>query len=239
MAQFFHLFELVGDEDDRFALFFGQATQRGEELDFLGRGDAGGRLVKDERFHALGDEAQDFQLLAFANAQGAQALVGVDREAEPIGKFEQFSPRLCPVLPQRVSTTEEEVIEHAHGWEVEGILMEHADAVGDSLGRRAHGDKVPIDVDLTTIWGEESGEDLHERGLTGAVFAQQAVDRARLDRECDAVVRPHRTKMLMDVAEFDSHTGRRPHRTFNSSSTVSPISLAILRKRIGERSLPR
>ena len=54
-----------------------------------------------------------------------------------------------------------------------------------------------------------AGEDLHQRGLAGAVLAEQAVDAAGREREADAVQHLHRAEALDQLVEAD----RQAHRT--------------------------
>ena len=48
----------------------------------------------------------------------------------------------------------------------------------------------------------EAVENLHQRAFAGAIFAEQRVNFARLDRQVDVVVREHARKALYDVLHF-------------------------------------
>ena len=54
----------------------------------------------------------------------------------------------------------------------------------------------------------EAVEHVHQRGLAGAVLAQQGVDLARLDDEVDVVVGDQRAEALGDAAQLELHAAR-------------------------------
>ena len=62
-----------------------------------------------------------------------------------------------------------------------------------------------VEQDLALVGLVEAVEHVHQRGLAGAVLAEQAVDLAGLDREVDVVVGDQVTEALGDAAEFELH----------------------------------
>ena len=57
-------------------------------------------------------------------------------------------------------------------------------------------DRLPVDADLAGVGVHQAEQDVHERGLAGAVLPEEAVDFARLEGEVHAVVsqqRPERS----------------------------------------------
>ena len=69
--------------------------------------------------------------------------------------------------------------EHGHEHEV---LVDHADAGGDGVARVVERDRRVVDQDLALVGPVEPVEDVHQRGLAGAVLAQEGVDLAGLAR---------------------------------------------------------
>ena len=175
-AQELDVFQLVGHEDDRHALG-GKPLQRGEQLFLLRLADAGGRLVEDQHARAEPQEAQDFQLLPFAHGQGVHECLGVQGEVELLGKRPELSRRLPPVGKDAPGSSEDEIVQDPQGREIQGILVEHADALPDGVRRRVDDDTFPVQEDLAAVRQDEAGQDLHERALPGAVLTQDALDR--------------------------------------------------------------
>ena len=68
-------------------------------------------------------------------------------------------------------------------------------------------DDLAIEQDLALIGPGQAVEDVHERGLAGAVLAQQGVDLARLDVEVDAVVGHDARVALGDAAHLQRGRG--------------------------------
>ena len=71
------------------------------------------------------------------------------------------------------------------------LLVDGGHAPGQGRGRIARGQGSAVDDDLAGGGGDEPGDALDERGLAGAVLADEAVHLPGLDGEVDAVERPH------------------------------------------------
>ncbi len=69
----------------------------------------------------------------------------------------------------------------------------------------SRGQIVPGDAHLAAIGGDERGEDLHHRGLAGAVGAEQREDRPRGHVQVDAVEHHVVTERLAQSPCFDHH----------------------------------
>ena len=105
----------------------------------------------------------------------------------------------------RPGRPDEQVVDHPHGREVEGILVEHPDTMAIGVGRRADADGPPSRRMRAAVGGLEPREDLHQRALAGAVLAEDALDGARGHGQGDAVVRLDGAEVLPDVSELDFH----------------------------------
>ena len=69
------------------------------------------------------------------------------------------------------------------------MLVDHADAPVDGVGRVADADRLAVDQDLARIRRGKPVQDVHQRGLAGAVLAEEGVNLAGPQIEVDAVVR--------------------------------------------------
>ena len=88
------------------------------------------------------------------------------------------------------------------------VLVHHADAGRHGVARAGEVLDVVVEQDLALVGLVQAVEHVHQRGLAGAVLAEQAVDLAGLDREVDVVVGDQGAEPLGDAAEFELH-GRR------------------------------
>ena len=62
----------------------------------------------------------------------------------------------------------------------------------------------------------DAGDNLHERGLTGAIFAEQEMDLARLNGEIAVPQSRDATVPFLDVVEFEEHWKRTSLHGFGS-----------------------
>jgi len=60
------------------------------------------------------------------------------------------------------------------------------------------------DVDFSLIGGIEAVEDVHQRRLAGAVFAQQGMDLAWFQRQVDMVIGQNARKSLGNATQFQN-----------------------------------
>ena len=80
----------------------------------------------------------------------------------------------------------EEVGEDGALGEEAQLLVDDADAPAPGVGRGREADRLAGDADLAGVRLDGPGEDLHQRGLAGAVLADDGVDVAGLDGEIHA-----------------------------------------------------
>ena len=99
---------------------------------------------------------------------------------------------------------EHDVLEHRERVHQHEVLVDHADAGGDRVGGAARCRPASAaDQDLALVGPVEAVEDAHQRGLAGAVLADDAVDRAAAHRQVDVAVRDDRPEALGDAAQLD------------------------------------
>ena len=83
---------------------------------------------------------------------------------------------------------DEDVLGDRHRPDQREVLVDHPEARGDRVARRAERHRPAVDEDLPVVGLVEPVEDAHQGALAGAVLAEQGVDLARGQREVDAVV---------------------------------------------------
>ena len=84
------------------------------------------------------------------------------------------------------------------------MLVDHADAGIDGLGRRREPNLGAVDLHATLIGGLHAVEDLHERRLAGPVLTDYRVDLTLGDPQVDPVVGHHAREPLGDPGELYS-----------------------------------
>ncbi len=82
------------------------------------------------------------------------------------------------------------------------MLVDHADAVADSVGRRLDGYDLTVQPNLALVRLIEAVENLHQRALARAVLAQQGVNFARAHVEINPVASQHTGEAFGDAAHL-------------------------------------
>ncbi len=101
---------------------------------------------------------------------------------------------------------ENEVLGDAEPIDQPELLVHHADAGVERIPRRREADRLAVELDLPFVGAVETGEDVHQRRLSSAVFSEQGVHLAWGRLEVDMVVGEHAWKVLRDSAH---HQRRR------------------------------
>src|SRR3989454_4776072 len=92
------------------------------------------------------------------------------------------------------------------------MLRHHADPMRDGVTRRADADFAAIDHNLPRVGLVNAVENVHERGLAGAVLAQQGMDFASADVQRHAVVGDDSREGLADLCDGEANGGAGRHR---------------------------
>src|SRR6266851_2933965 len=91
-------------------------------------------------------------------------------------------------------------------------------------GLRAGDLDLPALVDhMTRIRGVDAGQDFHQRGLAGAVFADERVHLARHDVQADVLYGEDAGETLGDVAETNQRLGDRGARSMGGLKISIPV----------------
>ena len=82
------------------------------------------------------------------------------------------------------------------------MLMHHTNARSNSVTRafKCHG--LTVDDDLSLVRLVHPVQDVHQRGLSRAVFSEQGMDVPLLDRQIDRVVSSERAKPFRDPPQL-------------------------------------
>ena len=143
-----------------------------------------GRLVEDQDVGAAIERLQDLDPLL----QPDRELADRSRRDRPRARNRAASrassarAAAAPASQQRAALgAEHDVLEHGERLDQHEMLMDHADAGPDRVGRGADRGRLAVDADLAGIGLVEAVQDRHQRRLAGAVLADDAVDRAALD----------------------------------------------------------
>ncbi|MCY1541617.1 hypothetical protein D9M68_773180 [compost metagenome] len=108
---------------------------------------------------------------------------------------------------ERLVEPEPDVFGHGQRVEQAEVLEHHADAQCTRFLRVAHVHRLAVEHDRAFIGLDRAVDDLHQRGLAGAVFAQHSVHLAGRDAERDTVVGHHAGVALGDAGELQSWRG--------------------------------
>ena len=205
-----HLLELVRDEDDPAALACHPA-QALEELHRLLRSQDRGRLVEDEDVRSAIEVLQDLDALLLADGELPDGTTGVDAHAVVLGEACDV-PLELPRPDQRPGRVpaERDVLGRGEPVDEAEVLVHHADAAVDRVSRRAQLRRRAPDRDRARVGMHEPGEHVHQRGLAGAVLAEERVDLPGAKVEVDVVVGQYARELLHDPAELDERR-RRAH----------------------------
>ncbi len=156
---------------------------RSSRSDFL-VGEHGGRLVEDQDARPADEDLQDLDPLLLGDRQHPHRLVEIDLEAERLA----VRPHLPGDLLQAAGVAaarigKEDVLERIERPHQLEVLVDHADRVGLGVERSADGDRPAVDPDLALVRRVEAGRNVHQRGLAGAVLAEEGMDLAVADGE--------------------------------------------------------
>ena len=172
-----HLVELVRDEQDREALGLELAEVVEELVDLL-RHEHGRRLVEDDDLGAAVEHLEDLDALALADAEVGDQGVRVDVEAVGVGDLAGSRARAASPMPcsfSAPSTTFSRTVRLSASMKCWNTMPMPAAMASAGECRCT---SLAVDRDGALVGPLHAVEDLHQRGLAGAVLADDRVDRA-------------------------------------------------------------
>ena len=194
----------VGDVDDRLAGLV-QPVDDLEEAIGLARRQRGGGLVEDEDAGVHGERLGDLDELPLAGREALHLHVGRDVQVhhgqELLGAPADLAPAQQRHLAHGREVADEEVLGDGEVGEEVQLLVDEGDAGAVGIARVARRVDLAVQQHLARVERHDAAQDVHERGLAGAVLADQADDAAALDVEGDALQDRHAEEGLADVLE--------------------------------------
>ena len=202
------LLELVRDEDDRLALAAHLADDLKQKLDLLRRED-GRRLVENEDLRLAVQHFQDLDALLHRDVQILDLLRRVHLKAELFRELRHFLVGALHVhggedagdAAARLHAEDDVLRDGVVRHQLE-VLVHHADVQLGGVVRREGLHFLAADVHLALVRLIHAEQNAHQRGLSGAVFAQQREDLALFDAEADVVVGYDAGKAFGDMTHF-------------------------------------
>ena len=154
---------------------------------YLAGAEPGKRLVEQKQLRPGRERPRDLEPAEIAVGQHVDERSRLWRQAHVLEHRVGAGARMPLVSHARGEAGDLDVLEHAHAEEGPGELEGAGEpAVDDAIGRQA--EKRPsVELHLARIRGYEAGEQIEERRLAGAVGAEHAGDRARIEREGDVL----------------------------------------------------
>ena len=154
----------------------GQASDRVEQLPDLALAQGGRRLVHDEDARLVGQRPCDLDHLLLREPEAAHAGIGIQRYTQ-IGEYSRcLTPHPRPVEhagPPGRGLAQEDVLRHGEVWNETELLIDRADAELSRPVRIAEIGRTAVEEDLASVPAHGTAEDLHQRGLAGAVLAEE------------------------------------------------------------------
>ncbi len=199
-----HLVELVGDEHDGHALGH-QAAQHVEQVAHLARREHRGRLVEDEDVAAAPQHLEDLDALLLADRELLDARRWIHVEPELVRQLADLRGRRGQVEQAAAArlVAQHHVLHHGERADQHEVLVHHAHAARDRLRHRVLADLLALDPDLAAVGLHVAVGDLHQRGLAGAVLADQRVDALRRYTQAHVVIGVERPVALDDAAQIE------------------------------------
>ena len=185
-----HLVQEVRDEEHRDALIAQRADQT-VELTPLGHGQPGRGFVHHHQLGTACHRSQNLHALLVGHAEFADPGHGVDVNASALGQGAKPPARLLgtDASPTGGLHAEKDIVHHGAIGHQRQLLGDGGDAEVEGVPRRAESDRPTVYGKRPAVRRVEPGDDLAERGLPGAVLADERVDGAAVDGEAHAVHR--------------------------------------------------
>ena len=175
------------DEDDAGAFVAQPPQGRKQALD-LGRRQRRGRLVEDDDAGTREQDAGDLDQLLQADRQITEPRHRIDVDAEPCELLAGFA-RHAPPLHQAEAIgrlgAKEDVFGHRQVGSDAELLVDHGDAGRVRVARRPETGFLSVQHKATGEFRMHAGDDLHQRAFSRAVFADETMDLAGIQREID------------------------------------------------------
>ena len=198
------LIELVGDEEDAFALG-GEVFHDLHQLVDLLRGQHGGGLVEDEDLIVAVQHLQDLGALLHADGDVLHLRVQVDLQAVLFTQGLDLFAGLLLLQEAELGIlcAEDDVIQHGEDLDQLEVLVHHADVECGRVIGVVDLDGLAVLADFTRFRLIQAEQNAHQRGFAGAVFTEQGVDLAFFQLQGDVVVCLDAGELLRDMKHLN------------------------------------
>ncbi len=203
--------------DDQHADVLGQRRHGVEDDVAFGRGYAGGGLVEQQHFRLEPERDRQLDQALTAIGQFGNAVRGVVGELEGIEQRHRLldhvlararRPQHAGRRPQPFGDRDVDIVEHREPAEQAVDLEGAGDAALDPVGLRHLGDVEALEQHMSLGRPQQAGQQVDQRGLAGAVGADQGMPRAGLELEVDVARGGERAEVDAQAAGFEQ---RRAH----------------------------
>ena len=165
-----HLVELMGDDDKGLAIGFHVAHDGEQLVGFLGSQHSGG-LVQNKDVSAAIQNLDDFHGLLLRNRHIVDLHVGIDVEAILLADVLDFFASIVQI--QLTFQTQNDILRGGKEVNQLKVLVDHTDAKVKGVLGRGNGHGLVVNVDLPLVGEVNTGEHIHQRSFSAAVFTQQ------------------------------------------------------------------
>ena len=174
-----HLVELVGDDDDGHAFLSHHLAEHGEQLVGLLRRKHRRRLVQNQDIRPPVEGFQNLHPLLQPHADVPHGIVRIDLQAVFRGQLPDCVPgggAVAEQTPFLWLPPQYDVLRHGKAGHQHEVLVYHAHAQLHGIFGAEGSHLLPLDGHFPRRGGQNSIEDVHQRGFACAVFTHQRKD---------------------------------------------------------------
>ncbi len=205
------LVHFVGDVDDARALGLERADDPEQVLDLAFR-QRRGWLIHDQDVGIVRDGLGDLDHLPVGDREVAHFRFRIEGNVEALEQLPCAPSHLLMAHEaegvQRLAA-DPDVLSDGHVIHQVELLMDHGDAVLESIEGRRQLDLLPLQFEGAGIGRVDPGDDLHQRRLARAVLAHERMDVTALQPERHVVEREHAGEGLPNVRDLKQVFGAR------------------------------
>ena len=198
------LVELVGDEEDGFALFLEPAHDLHQLVDLLRRQNSRG-LVEDQDLIVAVEHFQDLHALLHSNGNVADEGVRVHPQAVLLAQGHDLFAGLGFLQKAHLVGlhAQDDIVQHAEALHQLEVLVHHADAKRVRVVGIPDGDLLAIFEDLALFRLIQAEQHAHQRALACTVLAKQGVYLTFTQLQGDIIVCLNARKFLGNMEHLD------------------------------------
>ena len=198
------LVELVGDDDHRHALLLHDLAQHCEKLVCLLGCQHRRGLVQDQDIRAPVQRLEDLHPLLQTHADLPDHVRGVHMQAVFLRQLPHRVLRRLLIIEKAGLPgffAQHNVLGHGEAGHQHEVLVDHAHTPGDGIFGRESSHFFALNGYFTGGGRQNAVENVHQRGLAGAILTHQGKNLAPVDGHGDVVIGP-------DTGEIHGHMGK-------------------------------